>query len=95
MMKHNIVLLLLTFCMLEQRAYAVFDPELGYCQGMGYIAAVLLCYMPLEDAFWLFTSLLRNRKYKLRLLFLPGMPKFEPVMDTFSLLIERRLPKLR
>jgi hypothetical protein len=32
--------------------YAVFDKEVGYCQGMGFIAAMFLTYMPEEDAFY-------------------------------------------
>ena len=32
-------------------AYAQADPAVGYCQGMGFIAAVLLSYLTEEDAF--------------------------------------------
>jgi len=32
--------------------YAALDPEVGYCQGMGFIAALLLSYMIEEDAFY-------------------------------------------
>src|SRR5690606_6609905 len=33
-------------------AYSVLDPELGYCQGMGFIAGLLLTYLPEDDAFY-------------------------------------------
>lgn len=34
------------------KAYAVTDPEVGYCQGMNFIAGVLLMYLPSEaDAY--------------------------------------------
>lgn len=36
------------------QAYAVLDPEVGYCQGMGFIAALLLTYMIEERAFTVF-----------------------------------------
>ena len=35
------------------KAYTSYDPEIGYCQGMNFIAVMLLTYMPdEEDAFW-------------------------------------------
>ncbi len=30
------------------RAYAVYDPEVGYCQGMNFLAGLLLTWMPNE-----------------------------------------------
>jgi hypothetical protein len=34
------------------RAYAAYDPDVGYCQGMNFLAALLLMYLPREeDAF--------------------------------------------
>lgn len=33
------------------KAYAVADPEVGYCQGMAFSAGILLMYMPEEPAF--------------------------------------------
>ncbi|KAJ1558987.1 hypothetical protein HK405_012452, partial [Cladochytrium tenue] len=47
------------------RAYAVFNPEVGYCQGMGMIAGTMLMYMPPEDAFWLLAAVLGSPKYLL------------------------------
>jgi hypothetical protein len=32
-------------------AYAQHDPAIGYCQGMGFVCAVLLSYMTEADAF--------------------------------------------
>ena len=36
------------------KAYSVYDEEVGYCQGLSFIAAVLLLHMPEEEAFCLF-----------------------------------------
>ena len=41
------------------QSYAAFDPETGYCQGMGFIAAMFLIYMVEEDAFYALLSLLQ------------------------------------
>ena len=35
------------------RAYSYYDREVGYCQGMNFIAGMFLTIMPEEDAFWL------------------------------------------
>ena len=53
-------------------AYATCDPDVGYCQGMGFIAAFLLCYLPKDDAFYTLRSLMMNPKYDLRSMLLPG-----------------------
>lgn len=38
-------------------SYASFDPECGYCSGMGLIAGTLLIYLPEDEAFYAFLSL--------------------------------------
>ena len=44
------------------RAYSLYDPEdqggVSYCQGMGFITAMLLSYTGEEDAFWILVSLM-------------------------------------
>jgi hypothetical protein len=35
------------------RAYSYYDPEVGYCQGMNFIAGMFLTQMNEEEAFWL------------------------------------------
>ncbi|KAI8819402.1 rab-GTPase-TBC domain-containing protein [Fimicolochytrium jonesii] len=42
------------------RAFAVYKPEVGYCQGMGMIAGMMLMHMPAEDAFWLLVTTLET-----------------------------------
>jgi hypothetical protein len=42
------------------KAYAVHDPRTGYCQGMGFVAALLLLHMPVEHAFWMLSRLLQT-----------------------------------
>uniref|UniRef100_A0A8C6SB59 Si:ch211-266k8.4 n=1 Tax=Neogobius melanostomus TaxID=47308 RepID=A0A8C6SB59_9GOBI len=44
-------------------AYARYNPEVGYCQGMSYIAAVLLMQLAEEEAFWALTALLDQPQY--------------------------------
>ena len=44
------------------KAYAALDPEVGYCQGMNFLAGVLLMYLPSEaDAYGALVVLMRQR----------------------------------
>ena len=51
-------------------AYATHNPDVGYCQAMAPLAAVLLMHMPEEQAFWSLVSIcdrwvcLRERERK-------------------------------
>jgi hypothetical protein len=58
------------------KAYALYDPEVGYVQGMGYIAAIFLMYMAEDEAFWLLVALLKGAAghEPLEGLFTPGLP---------------------
>eukprot|EP01059_Diplonema_ambulator_P026108 TRINITY_DN4328_c0_g2_i6.p1 TRINITY_DN4328_c0_g2~~TRINITY_DN4328_c0_g2_i6.p1 ORF type:complete len:281 (+),score=31.67 TRINITY_DN4328_c0_g2_i6:42-884(+) len=58
-------------------AYAVYDPKIGYCQGMGFIAATLLTQMKEEEAFWAFVVLMKHPKYALELQFLYFIGRWE------------------
>ncbi|XP_011623264.1 TBC1 domain family member 10A isoform X3 [Amborella trichopoda] len=42
------------------KAYSVYDRNVGYVQGMGFLAGLLLLYMSEEDAFWLLVALLKG-----------------------------------
>ena len=42
----------------------MYNQEIGYCQGMSQIAALLLIYLnEEEDAFWALSALMSDRKY--------------------------------
>ena len=43
------------------KAYAVHDPDVGYCQAQAPIAAILLMHLPPEQAFWVFVQI--NEEY--------------------------------
>ncbi|KAG6943054.1 hypothetical protein JG687_00018691, partial [Phytophthora cactorum] len=57
------------------KAYSLHDPEVGYCQGMGFLSAMFLCYMPEQQAFWLLVACLNHKRYGLADLYRPRMPK--------------------
>ncbi|KAI0785655.1 rab-GTPase-TBC domain-containing protein, partial [Abortiporus biennis] len=72
------------------KAYSLYDPQVGYCQGLPFVAAVLLLNMPDEEAFCLLVRLMHS--YDLRGHFLPEMPKLQ--LRLFDRLIEEFLPVL-
>ncbi|TFY83696.1 hypothetical protein EWM64_g309 [Hericium alpestre] len=74
------------------KAYSIYDPQVGYCQGLPFIVAVLLLNMPDEEAFCLLVRLMHS--YDLRGHFLPEMPKLQLRMFQFDRLIEDLLPVL-
>lgn len=57
--------------MLEAVANAM--PEIGYCQGMNFIASVLISEAGEEAGFYLMLHILV--KHDMRSLFLPGFPE--------------------
>eukprot|EP00736_Rhodelphis_marinus_P006583 Rmarinus@m.12083 len=73
-------------------AYSVSDPEVGYCQGMSVIAAILLLYMTEEEAFLVFSAIMRDEKHNFRQIFLPGFPLLYEYLYIFQRLAEVHVP---
>ncbi|KAL6641315.1 hypothetical protein ACP70R_019496 [Stipagrostis hirtigluma subsp. patula] len=49
-------------------AYAIYDPEIGYCQGMSDLLAPLLAVIEEDDeAFWCFAGFMRKARHNFRL----------------------------
>ncbi|MEQ2213333.1 hypothetical protein XENOCAPTIV_013148, partial [Xenoophorus captivus] len=48
---------------IQQSRHAERSSEVGYCQGMSQITALLLIYMNEEDAFWALVKLLSGQKH--------------------------------
>lgn len=74
------------------RAYSVFNDEVGYCQGMGFICGVLLMYMREDDAFLMLISLLDN--YRMAGLFMPNLPLLNKYFFQLQRLLEMQMPLL-
>lgn len=74
------------------KVYSIIDPEVGYCQGMSFICAMLICYMDEIDAFWCLTAILKG--FNLRELFLQELPLLKQYIYRFSQLLEAYMPDL-
>ncbi|GAB2210878.1 hypothetical protein Droror1_Dr00016166 [Drosera rotundifolia] len=77
------------------KAYSVFDRDVGYVQGMGFIAGLLLLYMSEEDVFWLLVALLKGAVHApMEGLYLAGLPLVQQYLFQFDQLVREYLPKL-
>ncbi|XP_037834401.1 uncharacterized protein si:ch211-266k8.4 isoform X2 [Kryptolebias marmoratus] len=73
-------------------AYAKYNPEVGYSQGMSYIAAVLLMQLGEEEAFWALTALLDKPKY-LSELFDRSLTRVQHQVKVFDHFLKHRKPQ--
>ncbi|KAL7533934.1 hypothetical protein ACHAXR_009123 [Thalassiosira sp. AJA248-18] len=76
------------------RAYSVYDSEVGYCQGMNFIAAMFLTFLPEEESFWMLVVIMNEDPYKLRDLFSQEMTGSHEVLYIADNLIAQFLPTL-
>uniref|UniRef100_A0A7S3ZD37 Rab-GAP TBC domain-containing protein n=2 Tax=Lotharella globosa TaxID=91324 RepID=A0A7S3ZD37_9EUKA len=76
------------------KAYCLYDPKVGYCQGMGALAGLLLTYVPEETAFWMMVRLMSDRKYACAGLYSPGFPELFKHMAMHDKLLYRHDKKL-
>ena len=75
------------------KVYSIYDPDVGYTQGMGFITTPLLLNCENEaDALGLLIVLMKN--YNLRDLFLSEMPGLMLLLYQFDRLLEENSPML-
>ncbi|XP_060759004.1 USP6 N-terminal-like protein isoform X2 [Neoarius graeffei] len=76
-------------------AYSMYNREVGYCQGMSQITALLLIYMTEEDAFWALVGLLSGQKHAMHGFFVPGFPKLLRFQEHHDRILKKMIPKLK
>lgn len=75
-------------------AYSIYNSEIGYCQGMSQLAALLLMYMNEEDSFWSLSTLMSSDRHAMHGFFIPGFPKLRRFSAHHDAIIKRLLPKV-
>ncbi|KAL3781249.1 hypothetical protein ACHAWO_011618 [Cyclotella atomus] len=75
-------------------AYSVYDPDVGYCQGMNFIAGLFLTFLPEEESFWMLVALMNEEPYNMRSMFLENMSGTHKALYIVDKLIKKYLPKL-
>ncbi|ODV66068.1 RabGAP/TBC [Hyphopichia burtonii NRRL Y-1933] len=74
------------------KAYSLFDPDVGYTQGMIFIVVPLIMNMNESECFGLLVTLMKD--YKLRSLFCPEMKGLHLLLYEFDRLLEIYSPRL-
>lgn len=74
------------------KAYSVYDEEIGYVQGISFLAASLLLHMPEEQAFSVLVRICFE--YKVRDLFKPGFEDLHLKFYQLERLMEDQIPDL-
>ena len=72
--------------------YSKYNKEVGYVQGMGFIAALLLTYMDEERTFFMMHALMKKRE--LEGLYLPGFPDLNKKLFVLLNLEKKLIPKV-
>ncbi|XP_070085114.1 USP6 N-terminal-like protein isoform X1 [Equus caballus] len=76
-------------------AYSVYNTEVGYCQGMSEVVAVLLMFLGEEDAFWALAQLMVSERHAMHGFFVPGFPKLLRFQAHHEQVLTKGLPKLK
>ncbi|KAG9072727.1 GTPase-activating protein [Linnemannia hyalina] len=72
------------------KAYSLYDPEVGYCQGISFIIGPLLLNMPEEEAFCMLVRMMQT--YEMRGHYTPDMEKLQLRLYQFEQLMEETVP---
>ncbi|KAG0141122.1 hypothetical protein CROQUDRAFT_136313 [Cronartium quercuum f. sp. fusiforme G11] len=72
------------------KAFSLYDPEVGYTQGLQFIIGPMLLNMPDEEAFCVLVRLMNS--YDLRSHFIPNMPGLQLRLFQFDRILEDNLP---
>jgi hypothetical protein len=73
-------------------AFAAYHPEIGYCQGMGFITALGLIYMTEEDTFYWLLRLAED--YRMDGLWKEDMPRVPQAIYLLDKLMLEHVPKI-
>ncbi|RMZ95176.1 TBC1 domain family member 2B-like, partial [Brachionus plicatilis] len=74
------------------RAFCLYNPNIGYCQGMNFIVGIALLFLDPEDAFWCLVAI--TEKFFLAHYFDCGLVGAQSDQHCLKQLIELKLPDL-
>ncbi|KAG0045973.1 GTPase-activating protein [Gryganskiella cystojenkinii] len=72
------------------KAYSLYDPEVGYCQGLSFVVGPLLLNMPEEEAFCMLVRMMST--YEMRGHYTPEMNALQLHLYQFEQLMEETVP---
>lgn len=74
------------------KAYSVYDHDVGYCQGVAFLAGLMLMQMDEFHAFAMLVCIMEQ--YELKNLYKPSMVKFGVLVTQFEALFKTLMPTL-
>ncbi|PAA71694.1 hypothetical protein BOX15_Mlig023352g1 [Macrostomum lignano] len=74
------------------KAYALYDPAVGYCQGMSFLGAALLLQLPEEEAFELLVQIMYD--YGVRKMFTAGFEGLQLRFYQLDALLKQHCPEV-
>lgn len=75
------------------KAYASYDNEIGYAQGVNYLAAILLIYIEDEaSVFWCLVHLLYRKNW--RMIYDDNTPKLVSLLELLRERMLQRMPDI-
>jgi ankyrin repeat protein len=74
------------------KSYAIYDAEVGYCQGMSAIVALLLLYFSEEESFWILVKVLED--WQMREYYKPGMVGLTKSFKVLEELLLKKSPSV-
>ncbi|ETO20221.1 TBC domain-containing protein [Reticulomyxa filosa] len=78
----------------EAIAFSLYRQDIGYCQGMQSITALMLMYLTEEESFWVLASLADDPKYSMDILWKPLMPGIDLRFYQMERLLRLKMSKL-
>ncbi|KAF9393088.1 GTPase-activating protein [Podila verticillata] len=72
------------------KAYSLYDPEVGYCQGLSFVVGPLLLNMPDEEAFCVLVRMMGS--YEMRGHYTPEMNMLQLRLYQYEQLMEEQVP---
>jgi len=77
------------------KAYTVYDLDIGYSQGMGFLVGMLMLHISDEETvFWCFVHLMFAKKYNFRLLYQGDCQVLKIMLIQFDACLKRHRPAL-
>ena len=77
------------------RAYTALKTDVGYTQGMNFVAGYLLRHIPCEtDAFFVFVCLMHAPKWNLMRLYSPGLAGLHDAVEQLDALAKAHVPEV-
>nr|XP_035146114.2 uncharacterized protein LOC118151082 isoform X3 [Callithrix jacchus] len=74
-------------------AYSAYNPEMCYHRDLSHITAILLLYLPEEDAFWALTQLLDSKRHFLQAFYSPNKALLQELLTCQKQMLHKYFPK--